>query len=41
LCRMAHDVSYKPKVYKDIKNWWIDEVKCQNDSTGILPLVKM
>ena len=38
LCRMAHDSSFKPKVYKDIKNWWIDEMKCQNNSIGVLPL---
>ncbi|XP_057368507.1 alpha-(1,3)-fucosyltransferase C-like [Daphnia carinata] len=40
LCRMAHDFSLKPKIYKDIKLWWVDEMKCQNDSLGILPLAK-
>jgi alpha-1,3-fucosyltransferase len=32
LCRMAHDETLSPKIYRDIKEWWFDSVKCLNTS---------
>lgn len=34
LCRMAHDGNLPPKVYRDIKKWWmVDGGECESNST--------
>ncbi len=33
LCRMANDESLPPKVYHDIKQWWLGDGQCENDRT--------
>ncbi len=32
LCRMAHDKTLPSKTYNDIQHWWINELKCENNS---------
>lgn len=32
LCRMAHDDKLPPKTYNDIKQWWMDDGICENDT---------
>ena len=34
LCRMAHDDNLPSKIYHDIKQWWIDDGKCENNSSN-------
>lgn len=32
LCRMAHDTTAAFKIYSDIKQWWIDQGGCENNT---------
>jgi alpha-1,3-fucosyltransferase len=35
LCRMAHDDTLQPKTYNDIKQWWVNNGGCHNDSKNL------
>ncbi len=36
LCRMAHDITLPSKIYTDIKQWWVGNEICENDTARFL-----